>query len=255
MAFMNKNKDNKGDEQEPQRSKWPLIISGAIICGIVISYFTIPGVQSFLNNAFDILTSGNKERISNWVDRLEYWGPLIIVLAMTLQMFLIIIPSPLLMLVAILAYGPVWGAIIAIAAIFVASSVGYAVGRFLGKVTIYRLIGQKKENKLEFYVDRYGIWAVIITRLAPMLSNDAISFVGGILRMGYWKFIGATLAGITPLAVLLAYFGENNERLESGLLWTSVVSLAIFIAYVIYDRTKNPAAKQMEKQNKESETS
>ncbi|MFW6224493.1 MAG: TVP38/TMEM64 family protein [Bacteroidota bacterium] len=245
---MNEEKDNNGEEQE--RSKWPLIISGLIIAGLVVSYFTIPAVHSFLSDSYEILTSGNKDRISGWVGSLQFWGPLIIILAMTLQMFLIIIPSPLLMLVAILAYGPIWGTLIAITAIFVASSVGYAVGRFLGQLTINRLIGHKKKKKLEFYVNRYGIWAVIITRLAPMLSNDAISFVGGILRMGYWKFIGATLAGITPLAVLMAYFGENNQRLETGLLWTSVVSLAIFIAYVIYDRKQNPAAKQMENDKK-----
>ena len=89
-------------------------------------------------------------------------------------------------------------------------------------------------------MEKYGFWAVIITRLAPFLSNDAISFVGGILRMGYWKFIGATLAGILPLAALIGYLGENRERLKSGLIRVSVISLVLFIGYVIYNRKKNP---------------
>ncbi len=243
------NQKNIEENQGQKQSKWPLILSGLIITGLIVSYFTIPEVKSFFTEAYNVLTSEDEERISKWVGKLGFWGPFFIVITMTVQMFLIVIPSPLLMIVAVLAYGPYWGVAISILAIFVASSVGYAIGRYLGQVTINKIIGHKKEQKLEFYVERYGVWAVIITRLAPMLSNDAISFVGGILRMGYWKFIGATLAGITPLAVLIAYFGENNDRLKSGLIWTTVVSLVLFIIYIIWDHKKNPVNKKMKAQS------
>jgi uncharacterized membrane protein YdjX (TVP38/TMEM64 family) len=58
--------------------------------------------------------------------------------------------------------------------------------------------------------------------------------------LSYRKFIGATLLGITPLAVLLAWFGENNDRLKTGLLWTSVFSLLFLVVYIYFDRKKNP---------------
>lgn len=229
------------DQQDKKKSpsKLPMIISGILIASIIISYFAIPDVQQFLKEAYEILASDDEDRITEWVGELSFWGPLIIVLAMTLQLFLIVIPSFLLMVVAVLAYGPFWGAIISIVAIFTASTVGYTIGRFLGDMIVDSLIGEKKKEKLAFYVEKYGVWAVIITRLAPMLSNDAISFVGGILRMGYWRFIGATLAGIIPLAVLVGWFGKDTETLKPGLIWVSAISLAIFIAYVIYDRTRS----------------
>ena len=223
------------EDQEIKQSKWPLIISAVIIGGLVASYFLVPEIRDFFRNAFKVLTSENENRISNWVDQLGLWGPVFIVSTMVAQMFLLVIPSPLLMVVSVLAYGPFWGVLISIVAIFFASSIGYWIGRLLGVNTIFRLIGSRKEQKIEHYVERYGYWAIVITRLAPMLSNDAISFVGGILKMKYWKFIGATLVGITPLAVLIAFFGENNDRLKSGLIWTSVVSLVIFAGYVVYD--------------------
>ena len=75
-------------------------------------------------------------------------------------------------------------------------------------------------------------------RLSPFLSNDAISFVGGVLKMGYWKFIGATMIGISPLIIFIAYLGGDYERLKTGLIWTSVISLVLFIAFVWWDRTK-----------------
>lgn len=228
------------------QSKWPLWISVSIIAILAGCYFLIPSFNDSVSEAFNILTSGDKQRISEWVEKLGFWGPLFIIVAMVAQMFLLVIPSPLLIVVSVIAYGSVRGSILAIVSIFVASSVGYWIGRYLGTVSVDRLIGHKKEQKLEYYMNRFGFWAVFITRLTPFLSNDAISFVGGILRMGYWKFIGATLAGITPLVVLIAYFGESNERLKNGLLWISGISLVIFIFYVVYDRKKKPEKKMQE---------
>mgnify|MGYP006292228505 CR=1 FL=1 len=232
--------EDEKQSENIRQSKWPLIISLGILATLTILYFLVPEINNFLEKAFNILKSDNNQRISSWVGELGFWGPFFIILAMVVQMFLIVIPSPFLMLVSVLAYGPWWGTLISVAAIFSASSVGYFIGRYLGEVTIARIIGNKKEKQIEFYVEKYGFWAVIITRLAPFLSNDAISFVGGILRMGYWKFIGATLAGILPLAALIGYLGENWERLKTGLIWVSVISLVLFIIYVIYDRKKNP---------------
>ncbi|MFW5656201.1 MAG: TVP38/TMEM64 family protein [Bacteroidota bacterium] len=225
--------------KDTYKSKWTGIVSGSILAGLIVTYFAIPEVKSTLNEAFNVLLSQDEQRISIWVSNFGIWGPVFIVLAMIIQMFLIIIPSPVLMVVAVLAYGPVWGAVISISAIFAASSVGFFVGRYFGKITVDKLIGQQKKQKIEFYIHKYGMWAVVIIRLVPALSNDAISFVGGILRMGYKRFIIATLIGTTPLAVLIAYFGENNERLRTGLIWLSAISLLIFISYLVNEWKRN----------------
>ncbi|MBR9999207.1 MAG: TVP38/TMEM64 family protein [Cyclobacteriaceae bacterium] len=228
-------------QREVKQSKWPLFVSLILIAVLVASYFLIPDFRNFLKNAFEVLTSENESRISGWVNEMGIWGPIFIVVTMVLQMFLLVIPSPLLMVVSVLAYGPFLGAFISIIAVFSAPTVGYWIGRLFGLSVIFKLIGSRKEKKIEHYVESYGYWAVIITRLAPMLSNDAISFVGGILEMKYWKFIGATLIGITPLAILIAYFGENNDRLKTGLIWTSVISLVLFAGYIVYDHRRKHA--------------
>ena len=227
------------NKHRPQ-SKWPLILSGILIIALLGAYFLSVEVENFVNEAYNVLTSNDNERITTWVEKLGIWGPIFIVVAMVVQMFLLVVPSPLLMLIAILAYGPIWGTLLSIAAIFTASTIGYFIGRYLGEAAVIKLIGEKQEKKIIFYVERYGFWAIIITRLAPVLSNDAISFIAGMLKLSYRKFIGATLLGITPLAVLLAWFGENNDRLKSGLLWTSAISVIILAIYIYLDVKKNP---------------
>lgn len=227
---------NQGSSGTVEQSRWPLYISLGIIVAFLVLYFAIPQVKSFFDEAFNILTSQNEERISNWVEQFGFWGPLLIVLGMIVQMFLIIVPSPLLMLVSVLAYGKVWGTLLAIAAVMIASTVGYWLGSYLGEVSVEKVIGEDKKKKLESFVERFGAWAVILFRLIPFLSNDAISFVGGLLGMRYWKFIMATVIGISPLAILIAYFGQNNERLKNGMIWVSAVGVVFFIGYYFYQK-------------------
>ncbi|UBZ06590.1 TVP38/TMEM64 family protein [Salegentibacter mishustinae] len=221
-----------------KKSKAPLIVSGIIIIGLVAAYFFIPGVRNFLTEAWTVLTSNDEERITNWVSDFGWMGPTMLILAMVAQMFLIVIPSVALMVVSILAYGPIFGSLIIFAAIFTASSVGYFIGRYFGPVIVEKLIGPSNKIKIEDFIEDYGFWAVIVTRINPFLSNDAISFVGGILKMGYWRFIGATLVGIAPLTIFIAIIGKSTDGLKTGLLWGSLVSLAIFILYVWWDKKK-----------------
>src|SRR5690554_1253152 len=219
-------------ENNPKKSNLPKYLFLFLIMGVVLSYFIFPSVEEFFKEAWDVLTSDDERRIKDWVQQFGWFGPVVIVLAMVLQMFLIVIPSIALMVVAILAYGPFIGSVIALAAVLIASSTGYLIGRLLGENVVVKMIGKKSEEKVVYYVDEYGFWAVVITRLNPVLSNDAISFVGGMLRMNYWKFIAATSLGIAPLILLIAYLGESNQRLKNGLLWGSVISLGAFVGYV-----------------------
>lgn len=223
---------------DTKKSKLPLYISLGILAILILCYVTIPSFQDFLKEAWSVLTSEDEDRIREWVDRFGFFGPIVLIMAMVAQMFLIIIPSIMLMVVAILAYGPVWGSVIVLIAIFSASSIGYSIGTYFGSDMVARLIGGKTEDKISDFIKDYGFWAVSITRLNPFLSNDAISFVAGLLGMGYWKFIGATLIGIAPLTLFIAILGESTDGLKTGLLWGSLISLFLFGLYVWWDKKK-----------------
>lgn len=230
------------DEREDDRqSRLSLLLTAAVLGGLVVAYFAWPAFHEQVNEAYRVLTSGDRARIEAWVGQFGPWGPVAVVATMVLQMFLIVIPSWGLMIVNVLAYGPVWGSLLSVTGIVAASSLGYFIGHHLHETTIDRIVGKKTSRKMEGYVDDYGLWAVFVARLAPFLSNDAISFIGGLLQMGYWKFIGATLAGITPLTVLIAVLGEDVDRLKTGLIVASAVCIVLFAAYVVYDRRREGA--------------
>lgn len=214
---------------------WPFYISIAFLAMIAALYFLHPGFHSEIQKGFEVFANDVEGDETKWVNSFGYWGPVVVILGFLLQMFLIFIPSILLIIVSILAFGGWKGSAIALAGIFVASTVGFLMGRFLGEKTLDNFIDEDQEKKIDFYVERYGIWTVIVSRFNPFLSLDALSFAAGIAKMGYWKFIFGTMIGVIPLILLLNYFGRNNGHFLNGLLWFSIFSLLCLVVFIIVD--------------------
>lgn len=218
---------------------WPLWVSAALLMALAGALALLPELRGFFVDGWETLTSGDSARIRSWVAGFAGWGALVIVVLMVLQMFLVVVPSWLLMVIAVLAYGPWWGGALSVLAVGVASTLGYGLGTLLGEHGLERLVKRPTLEKIEREAERYGLWAVVIARLNPLISNDVISLVAGLLRMGYGRFLIATLTGILPLTAAIAAFGRDWERMKGGMLWLSLASLAGLAVKVWLDRRRS----------------
>ena len=232
------------EENKERQSKLPLIVALSIVSILVASYFLFPGFKNGVNEIFHLLISKDEKKIESWVQKFGIAGPLVLILVMMVQMFLFVVPNILVMIIAIVIYGPLWGSVISLVGVFCSSSLGYALGRYLGPVTVNKLIKPQTQVKISNFIERYGVGAIAITRLAS-LSNDSLSIVAGLLKMSYRRYILATLAGITPLIVLLALYGRNG-RIERALLWIAGISMVLLFVYIFVDK-KRKADKSLRK--------
>ncbi len=219
-------------------SKTPLFISLGILLGLVGLYFISPAFNAFIQEAWATLSSGDDERIEQWVSRFGWYGPLLLVLAKILQLFAVIIPTVAMIVVAVLAYGPLWGGLLAMAAVFIAATVAYLLGAYFGPAILHAIMGAKSREFMYNLIEDYGFRSIGAVRINPLFSGDAISFIAGILKMNYWRFIGATMAGATPLIGFVAWIGRDNNSLLNGLIWASALGLLSFAAYVWWDKKR-----------------
>lgn len=226
-----------GYMQRQGKGQLPLIIPLSVLVLLIAAYFVFPSFKSGIDEAFSVLTSGDRGRIERWVSRFGIAGPLVLILSMIVSMLVFFPPTSLLLVISTLSYGPVWGSLISIIGVLLASAAGYGLGRALGPVTLRKMVSPKTQEKLGGFVDEYGIGAVIITRMSPLLSNEAISLIAGLLRMGFRKYILATIAGIMPLIVILAIGGDDG-KMRGPLIWISVVSIVLYVLYIILDRRR-----------------
>jgi uncharacterized membrane protein YdjX (TVP38/TMEM64 family) len=214
------------------------LLTGAILAALIIFYFAHQPFQQFINETWNILWSEDKDRISAHFESFGFWGPIAIIIVMILQIFLVIFPSWLPMIVAVLAYGFWGGALISITGVYCASSIAFYMGKWLGEDHLEKIMGKSKNKQVEYWVSEYGFWTIAIFRISPFLSNDAISIIAGMLSMKYRKFIFATLTGITPLAFAIAYFAQDIDKLKNGLYWIGGAGILIYGIYVYMDYRK-----------------
>ena len=118
----------------------------------------------------------------------------------------------------------------------IGDSIGYAIGRFGGRRIIERFGGKRlfPTERLELvdrYFQEYGIWAVALGRLAPVIRT-VNTFAAGMARMPFGQFISAVAiaAGIWAVAVpvLGFFFSESLHVAKSALGWAGVIVLLLF---------------------------
>ncbi len=216
------------------------IISGSIISGLLLLYFFYPPFQASAKEAWDIFTSEDQAAIHDYVEQFGLWGPIALIVFIILQMFLIIFPSWLPIIVGVVAYGFWWGVLINLIGVGIASTIGYHIGQSLKGL----FISKKKLNKMDYWISNYGFGTVILFRVSPFFSNDAISFIAGILKMNFKKFILATYCGMLPLSIAVAYFSKDLDRLENGLYWIGGVGAVLYAGYIYLDYTKRKKKKK-----------
>lgn len=94
----------------------------------------------------------------------------------------------------------------------VGSAVAYWAGvwggrPFLEKYGRYLLIRRKDLDAADRFFERWGMWAVFIARLLPIIRTF-ISLPAGISRMPFVPFLILSFVGSVPWCYLLAYIGK-----------------------------------------------
>lgn len=217
------------------RSALPTLAVVALLAAI---YWLVPGVQAELATAWDLIVARDTEGLSRWFRSFGVWGPLVIIAFMVAQMFLIVFPSWLPVAVAVIGYGPWWGALIGLVGVVAASLVGFYLGRWMGRERLESWIGEERDNRLRAIITHYGFGAVALFRVSPFLSTDAVSFVAGIGGMRLRRYLLATLLGYLPLTAVIAYFGRDIAGLKEGMWWLGGLGVITYLAWAVWRRRR-----------------
>ncbi len=120
--------------------------------------------------------------------------------------------------------------------------IAYWVGRTGGRVVVekwgkYALIRHKDLDKAEAYFAKKGEWAVLLSRILPVVRTF-ISLPAGIAEMPQLKFALFTFIGSVPWTFALAYLGKvlagNWQSVSKAATPISVVFGVLIVALIAY---------------------
>ncbi len=190
----------------------------------VLIVVVMMGAFWLLHHSDTLATMLDSAELHRRVVQLGPWGPVAIVVLMTIAILISPIPSAPIALAAGAAYGHVWGGLYVLLGAQVGAMAAFAVARFVGRETVQRWFGDRisvgligSQNALT------GI--VLVSRLLPFLSFDIVSYAAGLTPLAFWRFALATLVGIAPTSFLLAHFGTEMQSGESRRIALAVLAL------------------------------
>ena len=142
--------------------------------------------------------------VSAWLEPYrDVWYALPIVMLVFIG--LAMVPVVLLIAATGVVFGPILGPLYAMAGCLSSGSVGFAVGRWMGRRRVERL-GGERVARVSRALQRNGTLAVFLVRKVPApftLSNIVV----GASSVTYRDFIIGTVLGMGALVVALAGFG------------------------------------------------
>lgn len=123
----------------------------------------------------------------------------------------LLLPLELLAVGAGVVYGGLHGAAVALAGSWIASVLGYGVGRTLGASRVGRLVSRRSARAVR-QLATHGRTGIALLRLTPMAGAAAVHLIGGAGRTPFGAYLTGSMLGLTPVAVSLALLGSLVRR-------------------------------------------
>ena len=161
-------------------------------------------------------------------------APVISAILMVFQSVIAPLPAFLITFANGLLFGVWWGAALSWSSAMLGAALCFFIARLLGRPVIVRLLNESAVNTSDRFFQRYGKHAVLIARLIPVISFDAISYGAGLTDMRFLGFAIATGIGQLPATLLYSYLGDRVTGSIKALFWGFglVISVSIIIGLV-----------------------
>lgn len=204
-----------------------------ILLLIALIGLTIFTVYQMLGSTGALVIVTDSDRLSHWIAKLGYLGPIALISLMAAAIIVNPIPSAPIALAAGAAYGHTWGTLYVVTGATLGAMTAFSIARRLGYEQMQRIFGRRLQlGWLGSQNTLTGL--VFVSRLIPFVSFDLVSYGAGLTVIKTWRFTCATVAGLLPASFLLAHFGgeltaSSLNRAMFALLMLGLLTMAPFI--------------------------
>lgn len=135
------------------------------------------------------------------------------------------VPSSILMILsgALLGFHSGW--MVSLLGAMGSALIGFALCRTWGKPAFDRVVGSLDAERITRFFERHGVWAILLSRSVPMLT-EIVSCLAGLSAMRFRLFFWVTLAGTWPLCIVYAWAGHRAVD-QSAIGWAVVLAFVV----------------------------
>ncbi len=170
------------------------------------------------------------------------FGPLALVVIMTLAIVVSPIPSGPIGVAAGAIYGTALGGVLTVTGAFLGACIAFLAARYLG----FDAIRRSENRVLRAIAAPRSQWAlmaiVFASRLIPFISFDAVSYAAGLTSLTFPRFAIATLLGVIPVSFVLTAIGAGLKDAEMStplLALLGGITLVPVVGKWLWDRLRS----------------
>ncbi|MGJ9385382.1 TVP38/TMEM64 family protein [Salipaludibacillus sp. CF4.18] len=213
------------------RKKYSYILAYGMLLLLAL-YALSPGFRNFIFQAITQLSHGDIETVKNYLLTFGVWAPVISALLMVLSVLIAPLPAFIPTFANGLLFGAFWGGILSWSSALIDATLCFYIARTLGRPVVKKLVNRKALEWSDRFFVRYGygMYAIIISRVVPIMSYGIISYAAGFTKMKFKVYIIGTAIGQSPATMLYSYLGEHSTESVMMIVWAFVAVVVIAIA-------------------------
>ena len=193
-----------------------------IAIAAAVAYFAVPSVNSFVNDLCRRFSTGDFAEMRDFMASYGAWAAVVSFALMIFQSVAAPLPASILTFANANLFGWWQGAILSWSSAMAGAALCFFISRGLGRDMVERFAGKGALASVETYFEKYGSRTVLVCRLLPFVSFDAVSYFAGLTPIRFTAFFVATGIGQLPATVVYSYVGGmltgGVKYLVTGLL-------------------------------------
>jgi uncharacterized membrane protein YdjX (TVP38/TMEM64 family) len=201
--------------------------AAAVLLGVLV--VATPGLRATLERAVSLLATGQLAQFRQYLQSFGSWAPVLSIGLMVAGAIAIPVPVTVVMVANGLVFGVWRGALVSVAGGFAGALAAYAIGRWVGRSLLERVVPASSFRWADGLMTRYGNWAIVLERWIPGVPGDPISYVAGVTRVPVLPFLVLTMVGLVPANLAVAFLGSEIASDVPMRYWVSGLMLAATI--------------------------
>ena len=197
----------------------------AVLAILCLVYFLVPQVNAYVNQVASVLGSANVDTVVAFIRSYGAYAMVFSFALMVFQSVLAPLPAFLITFANAAIFGWWQGAILSWTSSMAGAALCFYLARALGRDTVEKYAGKGALASVEGYFEKYGSRTILVCRLLPFVSFDAISYFAGLTPIKFWPFFIATGVGQLPATIIYSYVGG---MLTGGVKYFVTALLCIF---------------------------
>lgn len=213
-------------EQKPNKKKnLTKLYILAVLAILCLVYFLVPQVNAYVNQVASVLGSANVDTVVAFIRSYGAYAMAFSFALMVFQSAIAPLPAFLITFANAAIFGWWQGAILSWTSSMAGAALCFYLARALGRDTVEKYAGKGALASVEGYFEKYGSRTILVCRLLPFVSFDAISYFAGLTPIKFWPFFIATGVGQLPATIIYSYVGG---MLTGGVKYFVTALLCIF---------------------------